>query len=172
MPVQMMPALMSLLVVAVWCDLASRRIPNWLVAAGLLVAMTARILMGIESVYDGALGALLAMLIVLPLFFAGGMGGGDAKLLIVVGAFSGPAAMVVVLLATGIVGGLMALAYTARRGVILPTLIGVRELFIFTLTAGRHGERTTVQTEGAVSVPYGVAIAAGTIFALWYGAGA
>jgi Flp pilus assembly protein protease CpaA len=44
---------------------------------------------------------------------------------------------------------------------------GSHSKWVFTL--GRRGKRTTLQTPGAVSVPYGVAIALGTIAALYLG---
>jgi prepilin peptidase CpaA len=119
----------------------------------------------------GLLGICLALTVLLPLFAMGGVGGGDVKMLAAVGAFLGPQQLLVALLATALAGGAMAVVYASMRGVILPALLNTRGLLTYVLTGGRSGERTTLQTEGAVSVPYGVAIAAGTLFALWYGAG-
>jgi prepilin peptidase CpaA len=160
------------LAVAAYMDIRTRRIPNYLTIGAVVLAMLLRAGAGPAEVVDGLSGLLLAMAVVLPLFAMGGVGGGDAKLLIAVGAFLGPHALLVALLGTAIVGGIMAAAYATKRGVILPALLNTRGLLTWVVTGGRRGERTTLQMEGAVSVPYGVAIAAGTLFALWYGAGA
>jgi prepilin peptidase CpaA len=173
-PVDLLAMAAVLLTVALgsWFDVRARRIPNVLTVGALAVALGLRATFGMEELMGGLSGAGLALAVVVPLFVMGGIGGGDAKLLAAVGAFLGPKDLVVALLATAIAGGAMALVYSARRGVILPALLNTRGLLTYVLTGGRSGERTTLQTEGAVSVPYGVAIAAGTIFALWYGAGA
>jgi prepilin peptidase CpaA len=175
-----MPSHASLLTVAVLLtalvgcvhDLRDRRIPNALTIGALVTALGLRAVFGGDEFAEGLMGAGVALGILLPLFFMGGVGGGDAKLLIAVGAFIGPKGFIVALLATAIAGGVIALAYSIRRGVILPALLNTRGLLTWVVTGGRRGERTTLQMEGAVSVPYGVAIAAGTLFALWYGAGA
>jgi prepilin peptidase CpaA len=153
-------------------DLRDRRIPNVLTIGALIVALALRAVFGMDELVAGLKGASVALGILLPLFYMGGVGGGDAKLLIAVGAFLGPKGFIVALLATAIAGGVMALTYSIKQGVIIPALLNTRGLLTWVVTGGRWGERTTLQMEGALSVPYGVAIAAGTIFALWYGAGA
>jgi prepilin peptidase CpaA len=162
--------LLAVVLVAMWTDVRSRRIPNGLTLTALLAALALRALFGAAAVLDGLLGAGLALALLLPLFALGGVGGGDAKLLVAVGAFLGPKGFLIALLATAIAGGVMSLAWTARRGVILPALLNTRGLLKYVFTAGRRGERTTLAMPGAVSIPYGVAIAAGAIFALWFGA--
>jgi prepilin peptidase CpaA len=164
--------LVCVLAAAAIMDLRFRRIPNSLTVAALLVALLGRAVFGLDFLVGGMAGACLGMVTLLPLFAMGGIGGGDAKLLIAVGAFLGPQGFIVALLATAIAGGIMAAAYATQRGVILPALLNTRGLLTWVVTGGRRGERTTLQMEGAVSVPYGVAIAVGTLFALWYGAGA
>jgi prepilin peptidase CpaA len=162
-------ALAMMVLVAAITDVRTRRIPNLLTATGGLVALILRAFMGGPAFFDGLLGAGVALALLLPLFAMGGVGGGDAKLLMVAGAFLGPKGFIVALLATALLGGLMSLAWATRRGVILPALLNTRALLQYTFTLGRSGERRTVSSPGALSVPYGVAIAAGSIFALWYG---
>jgi prepilin peptidase CpaA len=157
---------------AAWVDIRERRIPNALTLAMVLVALGGRAVFGGGPLVDGLFGAGLALVIMLPLFAMGGVGGGDAKLLIGVGAFLGPKGFIVAMLATALAGGLMSVLYAVRRGVILPVLLNAGGLARYALSAGRAGERTTAQSEGAVNVPYGVAIAAGTLIAVWYGMGA
>jgi prepilin peptidase CpaA len=164
--------LVVLVILAAWWDVRSRRIPNALTLAGLLVALALRAFLGGGALVDGMLGAGLALGVLLPLFAMGGVGGGDVKLLVAVGAFLGLKGAMVGLLATALFGGAMAVLYSARQGVILPALLNTGGLLKYMVTLGRSGERTTKETAGAVSVPYGVAIAAGTLFAIWYGGAA
>jgi prepilin peptidase CpaA len=152
-------------------DLRSRRIPNVLTAGALLLALALRSFLGLDALLGGVAGAALAVGVMLPLFALGGVGGGDAKLLIMVGAFLGPKGFFVAVLATALVGGLMSVAAAARAGVVLPALLNTGGLARWILSAGRSGERTTLLSPGAVSVPYGVAIAIGSAVALYLGHG-
>ena len=83
--------LVLVLLVASWTDVRSRRIPNWLTVGGLIAGLAVRAWMGPGSVVTGVLGVALAAVLALPFFAAGALGGGDAKLLMAVGAFMGPA---------------------------------------------------------------------------------
>ncbi|NIT87382.1 MAG: hypothetical protein GWO36_10830 [Gemmatimonadetes bacterium] len=114
----------------------------------------------------GALGFALGIL----LFAAGAMGAGDAKLLVTVGSFLGLDAFLRCLPLIGGFGGLLALAVTFRNGTLIPTLLRFRELLFYFVSFGRIGERRTLATPGAVTVPYGVAVAAGAAMA-WLGWG-
>jgi prepilin peptidase CpaA len=87
-------------------DLASRRIPNDLLAAALASAL----LMHAACGSLGAMaGGMAAGLLLLPLYMLRGMGAGDIKLLAVLGAFGGPLLAVQLALAAALVFGLVAL---------------------------------------------------------------
>ena len=79
-----------MLAAAAWTDYRSRRIPNVLTVTGLAAALVLRAVVGPGAILDGLVGALLAFVLTLPLIVLGVMGGGDAKLLIAIGAFMGP----------------------------------------------------------------------------------
>jgi Flp pilus assembly protein protease CpaA len=86
------------------------------------------------------------------------------------GAFLGWEGLPAALLVTGIVGGLLSLAYAVRRGVILPVLYQTRDLALYCVTLGQAGERHTLSAPSGTTVPYGVAIAIGAAFVWMMGA--
>jgi prepilin peptidase CpaA len=149
------------LVLSVWFDVSQRRIPNWLTVGGAVAALVLRGFIGGGAVWAGLLGGTVGLALGLLLFAIGVMGAGDGKLLATVGFFLGFGVFVQALPLIGVVGGLLALAATARSGTLLPTLLRFRELVVHVLTFGRVGERRTLTMPGAVTVPYGVAVAAG-----------
>lgn len=161
----------AVMLLAAVVDVRSRRIPNLLTLTGFGLAMVLRAALGAGWLVDGILGAALALGIMLPLFAMRGVGGGDAKLLVVVGAFLGAKGFLVALAATAVAGGVMSLFVVARRGVLLPVFLNTGGLVKWVFTAGRHGERTTLASPGAVAVPYGVAITIGSLFALYWSGG-
>jgi prepilin peptidase CpaA len=154
-------------VVAVFKDVKNRRIPNWLTASGLAAALLLRLVMGRESLVDGLSGAGLAALVSIPFFAIGALGGGDGKLLIAIGGFMGPSRMVGALLIIALVGGALAVFDAYRRGILLMVWLNVVELFKHWLTFGKKGKRIGLSSPGAVTIPYGVAIAAGSL-AWWF----
>jgi len=151
---------------AVW-DVTRRKIPNSLVLAGLTGALALRALGGWPPLGAGLAGAGLAFVITFPFFLLRGMGGGDVKLFVAVGAFMGPAGFFAALIASAIVGGVLGLVLAIRRGVLLPVLLNVKDLAVNAATLGKVGERVTLDTPGALTVPYGAAIALGSL-AVWF----
>jgi prepilin peptidase CpaA len=156
-----------LVVVAVWMDVRSKRIPNWLTVTGLLGALLLRSAMGWDSLVGGLSGAGLAALVSVPLFVAGALGGGDGKLLIAIGGFMGPGRLAGALLMIALVGGALAVLDAYRRGILVPVWLNSVDLIKHWLTLGRRGRRIGLASPGAVTVPYGVAIATGSL-AWWF----
>lgn len=160
-------ALAILLALAVYTDLRERRIPNRVTVTGLLTALLLAALA--EGGFPGSAfaGAGLALLVSFPLVALGGLGAGDAKLLTAVGAFVGVGGLLPVLLYGGVAGGLLAVGNAARRGAILGVLVNLRNLAVHWATLGRRGERISLSSPGAESVPYALAIAAGALLT-WF----
>lgn len=155
--------LFALVAAAAVSDLRTRRIPNLLTVGGVAVALALRSPLGGAAVLDGAAGAGVVLLAGVPLFAAGALGGGDVKLLVAVGAFAGWSGLLPTVLAIGIMGGVLALAEAARRGVLRAVVVSTGRLALSLASFGRYGARTDLRSPAAVTVPYGVAIAAGTI---------
>jgi len=161
--------LVLVLLGASWTDLRSRRIPNWLTVSGVVAGLAIRAWMGPSAVLSGLLGVALALLLALPFLVAGALGGGDAKLLMAVGAFMGPGDLASASLVIAVTGGVVALVEAARRGVLLPTLASCGSLIRSWVTLGRRPAGRSATGGERLTVPYGVAIAAGSL--LWWFAG-
>jgi prepilin peptidase CpaA len=159
------------LVLATWFDVSQKKIPNWLTVGGTVAALVLRGVMGAGAFGTGLLGGLLGLSLGVLLFALGAMGAGDGKLLATVGACLGLGAFVQAIPLIGLGGGLLALVVTALAGTLIPTLLRFRDLLIHVVSFGRIGERRTLAMPGAVTVPYGVAVAAGVICWAWLASG-
>lgn len=149
-------------------DLKDRKIPNWLTVTGLVVALVLRGLPGGPEFLPGLLGFALAFALVLPLFGTGLLGGGDSKLFMVVGAMLGPAMFLIAFLYASVVGGLMAVATSVASGKLKALLTRSLAFGTSLVSFGRRGLTMSVSDPTAVTIPYGVAIAAGALIAHFY----
>jgi len=165
---------------AVWFDVRERRLPNALTVGAFIAALLLRAPQGLDALSGGLVGALLAFGLALPFFLVGGLGGGDVKLLTAVGAFLGPRDLWFALFVMAMVGGLMAIFVIARNRAFGQTAINLRAIFSTmgkgTFSGWRGGGEgskaaVTLDTPGILTVPYGVAIAAGALTA-WFVYGA
>jgi prepilin peptidase CpaA len=155
--------LLALVCAAAFTDLRSRRIPNALTVAGLVAGLGLRVPLGGEAVLDGLGGAVAALALGIPFFAARALGGGDVKLLAAVGAFAGWTGLLDTLLAIALAGAALALIEAVRRGVLVQVFANTGKLALYYATLSRYGARPEIGAQAAVSVPYGVAIAAGAI---------
>lgn len=161
-------ALVSLLSISVYTDLRERRIPNKVTVSGFLAGLVTVALLQGGFPLSALAGAGLALAVSFPLVALGGIGAGDAKLLAAVGAFVGPGGLLSVFIYGALAGGVLAVGNTLRRGAFLGVLLNMKNLLVHWITLGRHGERIALDSPGAESVPYGLAIAAGALVAWVY----
>lgn len=157
----------GILVPAAVIDFRNRRIPNSLCLAGFIIGV---ILHGLLSGWGGAAvsaGSGLALLLMMfPFFAIGWMGAGDVKLIGAVGAIAGTLSMAVGallgILAAGAVMALLAIAWRNGLGVLAHRLAAL----------GRTGPVETMRFGNQIAprgMPYGVAIATGSITAMVIG---
>jgi prepilin peptidase CpaA len=157
------------LALAVFTDVRTHRIPNWLNFSLLAAGVT------LNVVRDGAGGFLfsiegiaVASISLILFLLAGGLGAGDVKLLWAIGALAGPHFTIWTLLGMALSGGALAIAFAARRrelrGAWQNALVGSHVL----ATTGRS---EAIKSAAAVSrvekMPYAPAIALGAALAAY-----
>ena len=133
-------------------DIETLTIPNWLNGWLAFLFIPAAIIAapGWETVGMHVLVGAIAFIVSVALFFAGVYGGGDAKFIPAVLIWLGPAGVAPFLVATALAGGILTIVVIIMRG-LMPA--GVTPGFGVATFEDRKG------------VPYGVAIAAGALFA-------
>lgn len=164
-------ALVVLVAAATIVDIREHRIPNFIVAAGMLLAISFHALApGGQGPTFSLAGLAVGMTALMPFYVMGVMGAGDVKLMGMIGAFIGTAAVVTTVLATMVAGGILALLASAYRRT-LPRLVGNLRMMIMQRTLGGADSGASGLPESAGKLPYAVAIAAGTACQLfWLGA--
>ena len=133
-------------------DLRTRRIPNRLTVAAAVTAVTLGVVRaGWQGAIVSATGMLTGLAIFLPLCLAGKLGAGDVKAMGAVGAFLGPVGLLLAALYTLLAGGI------AAAVALLSFRWRIRR-------ASDTGQQTSLLSQQ--DLPYGVAIACGTLAAI------
>jgi prepilin peptidase CpaA len=155
---------------AAWWDVTAGRIPNQLTMAGLAAALILRAPLGVERFLEGLAGLGLAFGIALVLYALRAIGGGDVKLLAGVGAFLGSSEILGALGLIAVLGAAYALLIVSLRGFLPLLVFNTLELIKSWLTLGRAGPVRKPDSPNALTIPYGVPIALGTLI-WWFGEG-
>lgn len=146
-------------------DGRSRRIPNLLtypaMVAGLLLQGAMH---GWRGLLQGVGGGVLFGGVFMLFYLVRAMGAGDVKLAAALGCILGPSASFQVMFMTGLAGGALAIIFMVFSGRIIQTLRNTLSVAGF---HALHGLRThptvNLDNPAAVSMPYGLAFAAGTL---------
>lgn len=160
-----------LLLVATAIDLRERRIPNWLVAGGIVGAISFHIISpqgeGASFAFSGLAVGTAALL---PMYMLRAMGAGDVKLMGMIGAFLGVGGVFGVVLASLAAGGLLALAMAAGKRMLPQLLANLRGMLIMYHSGHVIGTKARpVRPAASVgNMPYAVAITAGTLAQLTF----
>src|SRR5947209_7625778 len=102
--------LVMLVATAAVFDIRFRRIPNWLVLAGIVAGLGWNLVAsGWSGLGRSAEGLGLGFALYLPLYMIRARGAGDVKLLAAVGAITGPGNCLWIFLLTAVLGGVIAL---------------------------------------------------------------
>jgi len=161
-------ALFCTMCVALFTDLRSRIIPNRLTFSAMVFMLawygTAH---GFEGLWFSFSGLLLGTGLLMPLYFLGGMGAGDAKLMGAAGAALGLHGVCTVFLFTALIGGLYAVVLISlrlkscrrlleRSALMMKVFVYTRRFVLLSGTPGEQGPKLC----------YAVPIAAGTAAAV------
>lgn len=173
--------LLALLLAALFFDLTRKKIPNFLTFPIMLWGLLAHTITGgAEGFLFSVYGLLLGLAIFFIPFMLGGMGGGDVKLLGAIGAIKGLQFVFYAAVFTAFCGGILAviyLIYNRQLLRILKKILAFVAVPLLTLLYFRFRNpylnqlslllsSAETHSEEKVYLPYGVAIAAGTIIAL------
>ena len=149
--------LLSIATIGAIYDWRLRKIPNWLTLGSLLIIF---LFETVHSGLSGFINSLLGLLVGLGLLFipyiAGGMGAGDVKLLGALGAIVGYKEIILICFYTtvcGLVLGIIWLIFNPGR-------------LKFLITTGQ----ILPAVDKKQKIPYGIAILAGTILYIMFGA--
>ncbi|MGH7499555.1 MAG: A24 family peptidase [Gemmatimonadales bacterium] len=151
-------------------DLKWRRIPNYLTVGAVVLGLVLRAPIGPAALVSGLWGVGLGLLLSVPFFMIGALGGGDAKLLAAVGAFLGPKDMIGACLLIGVLGGVLALVEAVRRGALRALLLNVFYIMSRWMSPDRRSLQPTLTPPARMTIPYGVPIAVGAL-AWWFWGG-
>lgn len=161
--------LFGLLLYAAVTDVRSRRIPNRLTFAGTAFGLlySALVPFWLDHGFLWSLGACLAALALLfPLWMMRVLGAGDVKLMAMTGSLVGLDAITGAMVGSLIAGGILAIGYAAWHGKLRLMFANVGRVF----HQGSAALATRTPLSGALQgwesvgkLPFGVAIAAGTI---------
>ncbi len=154
-------------------DLRIRKIPNWLIAIGILCGITLNATQGFAQFLASFAGFFAGILVLIVPFAMGWIGAGDVKFFGVVGALLGIALLPRVFFYSALVAGGIAVAYVAVGLASCSRLkffwIDIKTAF---LSFGRiRPDPVYIQSGNNASVPWGVAFAAGTIIAYYFDSG-
>jgi prepilin peptidase CpaA len=165
-------ALIVVLTAAGVRDLMVRRIPNRLLLGALTAAAMLHLFSGspLTFITTGVAGLFTGLAVFLPLYLLRGMAAGDVKLMATVGFFTGPHLALEIAAATCCLGGVMALVLVLAQGNALRALRNIKDLLrpLVFRAAGMPLAAEPQRRRSVGSMPYGVAIAFGSLGVLWF----
>lgn len=180
MGLSVLALLAVLLLIAAAQDLRGHRIPNTVIVCGVFLALLLHTILpggeGFLSVLPGALGPwgaakglLSGLAVLLPIYLLRGMSAGDVKLVAMTGAFLGSPEIFWAIFSSFLAGGVLVLATALRPGVAAQTLKNLRAMFAAAMLRTASGGAVSIPAPpSATRLPYGLAIAGGTIVCMIY----
>ena len=153
-----------------WLDWRFRRIPNWLTVSGFFLGLAVNgAVSGWTGVKGGLEGAGIATAVLIVPVILRGIGAGDLKLMIALGACLGPGKFLNILLASIFIAGIMAIVEIVRRRRIKKTFQNMAVLIRAFVTFGMSAQESlvTLDDPGALRLPFGVAIALAMVFVVF-----
>jgi prepilin peptidase CpaA len=171
------PINIYLLVITVICvltaaiiDVITHKIPNWVTFPSVMLGMLVNCyLEGLQGLVFSILGLVTGFLLLFVVYLLGGMGAGDVKLLCAVGALLGPKLVFCTFIWMALAGGTLAIALIIYKKAFSQTLSNLKTLLLgWILRAPNEDANLTIRNQSLIKLPYGVAIAAGAILAVYF----
>ena len=164
--------LFAFLVTASVYDYRTHKIPNWLTASGIVIAL----------IYNGAVpfsrdhgflwalgGLMVGFLVILPCYVLRIMGAGDVKLMAMVGAFLGVTDTLYAVIYSFFLGGIAALIFALYNHAMMRMLGNLKNITQMMILSTIGGFKPDLQIDQAKSVgklAFGICISVGTIIYL------
>ena len=163
--------LAAALVVSSVSDLRDGKIRNVVTYPAIVIGLVGHTLINglwpVDDVHLGLVGSLggfaVGFVPLLAAWMAGGIGGGDAKLMGAVGALAGWRFVVAAMFYGFAVAGVMAVAVMLKRRIARKTLLRIWHWFYLLFTPARPADPTT---EESPKIPFGLALCIGAAAAL------
>lgn len=161
--------LLTVISIAAFFDIRERRIPNWVVLFALLSGVVLALFQGSTQLVAAIIGFVAGILVLIFPFAMGWLGAGDVKLFAAMGVLLGYQALPRILFYSCLVAGMIALVALALG---YAREVSFRKFWTdckyLVLTARIGVPRPAPLKPCAYSVPWAVAIGAGTIMAYYF----
>jgi prepilin peptidase CpaA len=156
-------------IVACAFDLRTRRIPNALTFSAALAGLLFHVVTsGTAGAQVAAGGWVVGLLLLLPFFVLGGMGGGDVKLVAALGAWLGPSQTFWLAIYANLAGGALALCLVLSRGYLRQAFSNIVAILNYWSHSGITAvPGHTLQSSKSPRLAYAIPILMGTLVTLW-----
>lgn len=151
------------LVVVAQQDMFRRKIPNWLVGPGILIALAYNVFQfGSTGLFASLIGCFLPFVMLIWIYVGRAIGAGDIKALMALGTLWGGSVILQVITWCLVIGGVMALVILLFHGEFLSMLRRWgRMLVILMFERQIRYEPPTEEEAAAGALPFGIAIGLG-----------
>ena len=163
--------LAAVVLAAAWADLKYNRVPNWVTYPAILMGLAGHAAAGgIQGgaadfgLTGAAAGFAVGFFPLLLCWLAGGIGGGDAKLMGAIGALGGWRLALAAMMYGFILAAVMALIVMVRQRVVRRTLGRIWTAMRLLLTPGARAADPS--SADSPKIPFAVALCLGTLLAL------
>lgn len=159
--------LIAIVTVAAVTDILKGKVYNWLTFPAIVIGLGINVFQNSwHGFFNGLSGFILGFLAFFIFYLMGGIGGGDVKLMGAVGAFGGLQFTLSAIYYVAICGAFLALLYMGWYGTFFSTFGKLGRVCLSFFVPGMKASAELV-TSTTRKLPYGVAIAAGTILTIF-----
>lgn len=152
---------------ALYTDMRYRRVTNRTIVCGLVTGFLYSTYCGSGILLSGIAGAALALAINLVPFTMGLLGGGDVKLMMVIGLYTGPHVFMEVFVVTAIVGAIISIVVMMWSGDFFRTMKRM-QVQLMSMIIGAKVMQVD-EPKQPTSIPYVLAISMGLLYSTYHG---